>query len=135
MKRLALAFALALAFGYAHAQSTIGPPNAVFCNAVANVAVGTTSPTAIVTGVATQSVFICGYEVTNTGATGTYTFTYGTGASCASPTTLVAVHSVTVSAPIVHSNDVAQMQTASGASLCVTPSVNTIATTVWYSQF
>jgi hypothetical protein len=119
----------------APAENTVGPSNAVLCNKVANVAVGPSSVTQVVAGVAGQSIFVCGYQITNTGATGTYSFSYGTGTTCTTPTTMVTTQSITSTAPATYNVGVAQMQAAAGASLCVTPSAATIATTVWYSQF
>ena len=136
MKRIVLALiALCALANVAWAENTIGPSNQVLCNKVANVAVGPTSATQLVAGVAGQSIFICGYQITNTGATGTYTFIYGTGSTCTTPTTLVTIQSITSTAPATYNVGVAQMQVAQGATLCVTPSVATIATTLWYSQF
>lgn len=138
--RLALLLTAALSLSFhapvpAVAENTVGPSNAILCNKVANVAVGPTSATQIIAGIAGQSIFICGYQVTNTGATGTFTIISGTGSTCTTPTTLVTVQNVTSTAPATYNVGVAQMQAVAGATLCVTPSVATIATTVWFSQF
>ena len=136
MKRLLLAIFLALSFsGVAFAENTVGPSNAALCNKVANVAVGPTSATQLVAGVAGKSIFICGWQITNTGATGTFSLIYGTGSTCTTPTTLVTPQNITSTAPSTYNVGVAQMQTIAGATLCVNPSVNTIATTLWFSQF
>jgi hypothetical protein len=119
----------------ASAENTVGPSNAILCNKVANLAIGPTSSTQIIAGVAGQSIFICGYQITNTGASGTFSITYGTGSTCTSPTTLITSQNVTSTAPATYNVGVAQMQTAQGATVCITPSVATIASTVWYSQF
>src|SRR5258705_4401869 len=96
MKKLSVALFLWLAFSSpAWAENVVGPSAQVLCNRAANVAVGPTSATQIVAGVAGQSIFVCGWQITNTGATGTFTFIYGTGTTCTSPTTLVTVQSIT----------------------------------------
>lgn len=133
---LLLYFGLACAvLAPARAENTIGPTNQVLCNKVANVAVGPTSATQVVAGVSGQSIFICGYQISNTAATGTFTLISGTGSTCTTPTTIITPQNVTNTAPATYNVGVAQMQIAAGATLCVTPSVATIATTVWYSQF
>jgi len=124
-----------LGFGPARAENTVGPTNAVLCNKVANVAVGVATVTQVVAGIPGQSIFVCGYQITNTGAAGTFSLTFGTGATCTTPTTLITPQNVTSTAPATYNVGVAQMQTAAGAFLCIIPSVATIATTVWFSQF
>lgn len=136
MKKLSVALLFWLAFaGATLAENTVGPSAQILCNKVANVAAGPTTATQIVAGVAGQSIFVCGWQITNTGATGTFTFIYGTGATCTSPTTLVTVQNITSTAPSTYNVGVAQMQVPAGATLCVTPSVATVATTIWFSQF
>ncbi len=117
------------------AENVVGPSAQVLCNKVANVAAGPTSATQIVAGVATQSIFVCGYQVSNTGTTGLFTFIFGTGSTCTSPTTLITTQNVTSTAPATYNVGVAQMQVPPGATLCVTPSAAGIATTIWFSQF
>lgn len=136
MKKLSAALFLWLAFaGAALAENTVGPSAQILCNRPANVAIGVATATQIVAGVAGQSIFVCGWQVTNTGATGTFSFIYGTGSTCTSPTTLVTTQSITSTAPSTYNVGVAQMQVPAGATLCVIPSVATIATTIWFSQF
>jgi len=117
------------------AENTVGPSAQILCNKVANVAVGPSTATSIVAGVAGQSIFICGWQITNTAATGTFSFVFGTGATCTSPTTLVTTQNVTSTAPATYNVGVAQMQVPPGSTLCVTPSAAGIATTIWFSQF
>jgi hypothetical protein len=124
-----------LCAGPARSENTVGPSNAILCNKVANVPIGVSTATQIVAGVAGQSIFVCGYQVSNTAAVGTFTLIFGTGSTCTSPTTLVTVQNVTSTAPATYNVGVAQMQTLPGATLCVIPSVATIATTIWFSQF
>ena len=136
MRKLSIALFLWLAFaGPAWAENTVGPSAQILCNKVANVAVGPTTATQIVAGIAGQSIFICGYQVSNTGATGSFTLISGTGSTCTSPTTIITPQNVTSTAPATYNVGVAQMQVAQGATLCVTPSAAGIATTVWFSQF
>lgn len=136
IKKLSAALFLWLALSSAAlAENVVGPSNQILCNKVANVAVGVATATQIVAGIAGQSIFICGWQVTNTGATGTFNFTYGTGSTCTSPTTLVTTQNITSTAPSTYNVGIAQMQVPAGSTLCVTPSVATIATTLFYSQF
>jgi hypothetical protein len=118
-----------------HAENTVGPSNAILCNRVANVPAGVAVATQIVAGVPGQSIFVCGYQISNTASAGTFTLSFGTGSTCTTPTTLVTAQNVSNNAPATYNVGVAQMQTTSGATLCITPSVVTIATTIWFSQF
>src|SRR5882672_11813763 len=134
MRKLSVALFLWLAFASATlAENVVGPSAQVLCNKVANVAAGPTTATQIVAGVANQSIFVCGYQVSNTGTTGLFTFIFGTGATCTSPTTLITTQNVTSTAPATYNVGVAQMQVPAGATLCVVP-VATVATTIWFSQ-
>jgi len=133
---LSLLLALTLLYvGPAWPENTIGPTSQILCNKVANVAVGATGNTQIVAGIAGQSIFLCGWQVTNTAAAGTFSFVYGTGATCTSSTTLVTPQSITSTAPSAYNVAAAQMQAVPGTTLCVNPSAATIAVTIWYSQF
>ncbi len=133
MRKLVLLLLLALCSG-AQAENTVGPSAQILCNKVANVAVGPTTATQVVAGVVGQSIFICGYQITNTTATGTFSLIYGTGSTCTTPTTLVTTQNVTSTAPATYNVGVAQMQVPAGATLCVVP-IATVATTIWFSQF
>lgn len=136
LKLLLTLLYLCLATVPALAENAIGPTNQILCNKVANVAVGPTSATQLVAGIAGQSIFFCGWQITNTNAaSATFTFTYGTGSTCTSPTTLITPQNVTNTAPSSYNVSTAQMQIPAGATLCVTPSAATIATTIWFSQF
>jgi hypothetical protein len=124
------------------AQPTIiGPAQTTICNKVATLAVGPTTITQVIPpgAVATpsnQSIFICGWHITNTGATGTFTLTVGSGVNCASNSAVVipAVN-VTSTAPSADHIDYASQQVPPGLTLCVTSSVATISYVFWYSQF
>jgi hypothetical protein len=132
---LALGFAL-LAWGAQAQPSIIGPPNAVQCNAVATLAVGTTGLTQMVAAVTGQRIFVCGWHVTNTGATGTFLLANGTGSNCGTNTvTQIPALNVTSTAPSGDHQTFATFQTPISAALCVNPSVATIAVVVYYAQF
>ena len=136
MKNLCAALLILLGLASAaQAENSVGPSNQVLCNKVANVAVGPIAATQVVAGVANQSIFVCGFQVTNTAATGTFSIVTGTGTTCTSPTVLVTPQNVTNTAPATYNVGVAQMQAVAGSTICVIPSVATIATTIWYSQF
>jgi hypothetical protein len=146
MKKLSLGLALGLAlFAGPSALSQpaiVGPSNAILCNNAAILAVGSTGLTKIITGVAGKAIFICGWHITNTGATGTLAISIGTGANCGSNTVaVVPAINVTSSAPSSDHIDYATIQTPLAGvagtpyDLCVNPSVATIMTLVWYSQF
>jgi hypothetical protein len=147
MKRLLFALGLCLSLSSsASSQPTIiGPAQTTICNKVATLAVGPTTITQVIPpgGVATptgQSIFICGWHVTNTGATGTFTLTIGSGLNCATnPVVIVPAVNVTSTAPSADHIDYASQQIApiSGVAqtLCVTSSVATISYVFWYSQF
>src|SRR5690242_622163 len=140
MKRLLLPFALLLSlWGVVPLKAQpaiVGPPNAVQCNQLASLAVGSTGLTQIVAAVAGQRVFICGWHVTNTGATGTFLFANGTGSNCGTNTvTQIPALNVTSTAPSADHQTFASFQTPIGAAFCVNPSVNTIAVVIYYAQF
>jgi hypothetical protein len=139
MKRLllALGFALSIFGSGALAQPAIlGPPNTVICNQIATLAVGPTTLTQLVGLVTGRSVFVCGWHVTNTGATGTFSLSYGTGSNCATGTVLVVPpQNVTSTAPATDHIDYASFQIPVSQALCITPSVATIAAVIYYSQF
>jgi hypothetical protein len=105
--------------------------------AMATVVTATT--TALISGVAGQRIFICGWHVTSTqSASTTFQFVYGTqGGPCGSPVALTPAFSVTSTAPSADHSDYATMQTAAGAQLCVVSTGATIAQAieVYYSQF
>jgi hypothetical protein len=146
MKKLArFLLALALAFsapvGFASVASAqgslVGAGNGIICTSMATLAVGSSSLTQIValdpTGMG-RRIVVCGWHITNTGATGTFSFTQGTGTNCASNATLlIPPANVTSTAPSADHIDFATWQTAPGYALCITPSVATISAIVWYA--
>lgn len=134
--RLALALGIGLA-GPALAQ-TVGPSGQIACNQTATMAVGPTSVQSLVAGVAGKTVFVCGWHVTNTGATGTFSITTGTQTTnpCDTGTkSITPALNVTNAATSGDHVDWAQVSGAVGAGLCLTPSVATIAAVVWFSQY
>jgi hypothetical protein len=141
MKRLFLALGICLTLSSsALSQGTIvGPGNLILCQTMGQMAVGPTTATIVVTGQANKTTAFCGWHITNTGATGTFTITAGQGAGCGTNTvTLVTVQSVTSTAPSTDHTQYATYSAPVGATpynICVTPSVATIAATIYYVTF
>jgi hypothetical protein len=140
MRRVALILGLLLcACVSARAQPTIiGPAQTAICNQVQFMAAGPTTITQIVAGKAGQSIFVCGWHVTNTGTTGTFSIQISTsaGANCGgAPTTIIPAVNVTSSAPSADHIEYAWTQVPAGQSICITPSVATISAVMWFSQF
>lgn len=138
MKRLLAAIGLAsLLYAGAQAQPAIvGPPNAVICNSAAQVAIGTSGLTQIVAGVAGQRIYVCGWHVTNSGASGTFIISNGTGTNCGTTNNgMTPAFTVTSTAPATDHIDYAALQTPVGNELCINPSVATIAAVIWFTQF
>lgn len=118
------------------ALAQVGPPNQIQCNKLATMAVGPTSITQLVAPVSGQNVNVCGWHVTNTGAAGTFSLQTGTGSNCGTGTaTVIPATNVTSSAPSADHIDFASWSGGLGNAICVTPSVNTISVTLFYSQF
>jgi hypothetical protein len=131
-----LAGLFALVAGLAHAQTPVGPPNQVICNNIAILTAGPATITQIQAASGTARIFICGWHVTNTGATGTFSLSTGTGSNCGTGTaTLLPPQNVTSTAPSADHIDYAHIQTPQGVALCITPSVATIAAVVYFAQF
>jgi len=143
MKRLLLALGLCLGLSSsALSQPTaVGPANAILCNQIANMAVGPTTSTRLVQGVLGRVIVVCGWHVTNTGAAGTFTFTTGTGGTCGTGTaTVIVAQSVSNTAPSADHQSFAffstsLVNTGTPTDFCITPSVATIAATVYFAQF
>ena len=139
MRWILLTFALALLPTGAQAQGTIiGPVQQVLCakQPPGVVNVGATGVTKIVAAVPGQSIYICGWHVTNSAASGTFQFSYGTGANCGTGNTAISpTQSVTNTAPSADHIDYAWGQVPVGQALCVNPSVATISVLVYYNQF
>jgi len=116
------------------AENAVGPTNAILCNK-ANSLIGTGAAASIVPGVAGQSINICGWHVTNTAATGTFQFVYGTGATCTSPTSITPVFSVSNTAPSADHISVAWFSVPAGQTVCLNATVTTVTAEFYFSQF
>ncbi len=137
MRKLSAAFLLWLAFaGAARAENTVGPTTQIICNKIATLAVGPATITQMVAAIAGQSIFVCGWHVTNTGATGTFSFQNGTGSNCGTGTaTIIPATNVTNTAPSADHISIATIQVPQANAFCVTPSVASISVVIFYSQF
>src|SRR5271169_5778629 len=98
---LALSFALWGFFPQAQAQGPIvGPGNVILCPNIATLTVGGTGLTQLVALLSGQRVYLCGWHITNTGSTGTFALSYGTGSNCAGgTTTIIPAQNTTSTAP------------------------------------
>jgi hypothetical protein len=139
IKLFAIALLLALPSRPASAQGTMGPPNPIACNQQAIATIATATTTALVSGVAGKSIFVCGWHVTSTqSAANTFSFISGTqGTPCGTPTSLTPAFAVTSSAPSADHIDYAHLQVPVGAQLCVVTTGATVGTSVmiWFNQF
>ena len=112
----------------------VGPVNAILCNQKATL-VGTTGAQKIVSGVAGQAISVCGWHITNTGTTGTFVFSSGTGTNCGTSTVVqIPTANIINSAPSGDHVEYASWSIPVGTDLCLTPSVAGISAVVWYSQ-
>ena len=131
-----LGLALLLPPGARAQPAIVGPPNAIICNGAAQTAIGVSGQTQTVAGVAGRSIYICGWHVTNSGASGTFQLSYGTGSNCGTGNALVTpAFTVTSTAPATDHIDYAVVQVPAGNALCINPSVATIAAIIWFAQF
>ncbi len=140
MKKLSAALLLWLALtGAAQAENTVGPSAQILCNKSAFVSPTTATTTAIVSGIAGQSIFLCGWHVTSIlSTTSTFLFEYGTqGGPCTTPTAITPAFNVTSAAPSSDHISLATIQIPAGAQLCVVTGAGTTgdAVIVYYSQF
>lgn len=135
MKKILLALWLGLLSTGALAQA-VGPTNQILCNQKATMAVGPTGLTQMIALATGTAINVCGWHVTNTGATGTFSFTSGTGANCGSNAVLqIPPTNVTNTAPSSDHIEFAGWSLPLSTALCATPSVATISIVVWFSQF
>ncbi len=139
LKRLAfLALAAVLASTPALPQgSAVGPPNNITCNLAVQVAVGTgPGVTQVLALNASQIIFICGWHVTNSAASGTFQLSHGTGANCGTGNVVdTPAFTVTSTAPATDHINTAAYNLPKGTALCINPSVNTIGAIIWAAQF
>jgi len=135
MKKLSVALFLWLAFlSPAWADQTVGPTNSIIRNKQGQLT-GTGATAQIVPGVAGQSIYICGWHVTNTAASGTFQFSYGTGTTCTSGTNITPSFTVSNTAPSADHITAAWTNGGQGQTLCVNATVTTVVVMVFYSQF
>jgi hypothetical protein len=119
----------------------VGPGNSIICTTASFMAAGPSAATRIIQGVAGKGINICGWHITNTGATGTFSFSIGTGTNCGTNTsTVIPAMSITNTAPVTDHVEYAFLSPPSTISgvptdVCVTPSVATIAAVIYYNQF
>lgn|SRR5215475_15233673 len=131
--------ALLLSLGPAVPQGQVGPANMILCNQVATMGIGPTTIQTLITGVAGRNINLCGWHVTNSGATGTFSITAGqqTTTPCDTNTrTIVPAMNVSNTAPSADHSGYAFFSTPSATpayNVCVTPSVATIAVVLYYS--
>lgn len=132
-----LGWASYLAFRPAEAQGPIvGPGQPILCTGIATLAVGSTGLTQIVAASTGKAIYICGWHVTNTAASGTFLLASGTGSNCGTNgATLIPATNVTNTAPSADHQSYASFQTAVSQAFCINPSVNTISAVVYFSQF
>ena len=139
MLRLCAALLLYLTLASAaQAENTVGPSNAILCNKVAIQEVGFTTATILVPAIAGQTIFICGWNVTNTGANASVAFTSGTfGAANCDTGTKKLSPSFTVSSNSPNQDHIQIAGNSSNLSqaVCITSSAVTVSVMLWYSQF
>jgi hypothetical protein len=122
------------------AENTVGPTNNVICNKFVQATVSTAATTPLISGVAGQSIFICGWHVTTTQTATfpTFQFEYGTqGGPCGAPTVVTPAFNVTNTAPSSDHISIATIQAPAAAQFCVVSGATTtnLAIEVYYSQF
>ncbi len=139
MLRFCAALLLLLTLASAvQAENVVGPSNAILCNKIAIQEVGFTTATILVPAVAGQTIFICGWNVTNTGVNATVLFTSGTfGAANCDTGTKKLSPSFTVSSNSPNQDHTLNAGSSSNLSqaVCVTSSAVTVSVLLWYSQF
>lgn len=137
MRKLFLALALALSALIPGAQAqgpVVGPGNIILCGKGATFT-GTAALAQIIAAVSNQSIFICGWHITNTAAAGTFAFSYGTGSNCGTGTVNILSNvSVSNTAPATDHIDYAFLQIPVGNALCQN-STATVSGAVWFNQF
>ena len=139
MLRLCAALLLTLTLASAaQAENTIGPSNAILCNKVAILETGFTTATILIPAVAGQTIFICGWNVTNTGANSVVAFTSGTfnATNCDTGTKKLSP-SFTVSSNSPNQDHIQIAGSSSNLSqaVCATSTLATVSVMLWYSQF
>ena len=95
---------------------------------------GINATTQVIAPATGKLINFCGWHVTNTAGAGTFSLTFGTGATCGTGTVnITPALNVTSSAPSADHEQSAFISSAQGAGLCVSPSVTTISGVLYYS--
>jgi hypothetical protein len=116
----------------------VGPGAFIPCVAVGGVPAGSTGLQQAIAAdpAGLKRIYICGWHVTNTGATGTFAISYGTGSNCGTGTqTPFPAQNVNSTAPSADHIDYASINTPPGVALCFNFSAATIAGIIYYNQF
>lgn len=130
---LALGIALSLCAGAQAQPTVIGPGNAILCNKIVAFT-GTAALAQIQAAVTGQVINICGWQATNTAASGTFNLEYGTGAACGTGTVSI-TGALSVGATAVSAQSTFSTFTLpAGNSLCQN-STATVTGVIWLSQF
>jgi len=116
-------------------EAQVGPPNQILCNNTATFT-GTGAALSAITAGASQRVYLCGWHITNTAASGTFAITYGTGTNCGTGTVTV-TPSLTVSstAPSTDHIEFATINTPLGGSFCVNATVTSVIGLLWIGVY
>jgi len=148
MKKLLLALGLSFALcssAFSQGQS-IGPANYPICNQIATFT-GTAALAKVISSVLTPvgpggvlpRIYICGWQYTNSAASGTVLLQYGSGTNCGTnTTTLIPVTNVGATAVTVYTSNpsitVPIVTAAPNWDICQN-STATVTGVLWFSQF
>ncbi len=139
MKRLCAALLLSLTLSSAaQAENTVGPSNAILCNKIAILETGFTTAAILIPAIVGQTVFICGWNVTNTGTNAVVAFTSGTfgAANCDTGTKkLSPSFTVSSNSPNQDHIQIAGNSSNQSQAVCATSTLATVSIMLWYSQF
>jgi hypothetical protein len=133
-----IAFLALFAFSLPASAQVVGP-NGPQCNKVFQVSQAATGLTKIVSGIANQSISICGWSVNSGAATSTWQLEYGTGTNCGTGTTAITpVYSLAINGVQIDHIVQAFISLAGGSTptdLClVTTGTGPLQIMVYYSQ-
>lgn len=135
---LSLLLALSLSLPYAFAENVVGPTNLIGCNKVAVLEVGASGTQQVIPAIAGQTIFLCGWNITNTGANGTIAILSGTQTTTpcdTAPKKLSPTFNVSSNSPNQDHQQYASNQSNLSQQLCVNTSANTFSALIWFSQF
>jgi hypothetical protein len=138
MRSLLAALCLLLCLSAARAENVSGPTNLILCNKIAVLEAGASGSQIVVPAVAGQTIFVCGWNVTNTGANGTIAMTSGTqttnpcdtGTKKLSPT-----FNVSSNSPNQDHSQYATSSSNLSQAVCANPSAATFSVLIWFAQF